>query len=543
MATFSQLPREIQQDILDHLVVDKSSLTQSDRKNLLAPMRVNAFWFNHTTNILWNKLSNLERAFANMGFEDDRRQLYVSKIRILNIHSARIHFNLIENLKFGSLKHLKLRGDHMSILPFLQCNLKTIVFHSSFALTRHELHQIAALCPNLRELQILPYATSSCRALIVKPNPDPIDPEAFSAFFGNCKNLKSLTLGSKLPSPLIPAALTGIQLLVAAQLEELVLSNIEPEGLTQESCGLLTACTSLRRFEIRNSSTGNPVPVGIVLNPLATITSLEHLRLDHGLVASVVDECIKSHTAPFRNLQSLAVKGDMLSINNFLSLSMQSLTRLQLVVEDRFHHICPSIGRLQDLTYLNLVIGVNHLDPFSDGAKFKARPHDWQATPEDMQALSTLSKLRSISIRPTNINLTAPWITDDYFGTWTSSFPELRDLELDIECPVSWSAIVALSKSHPFLRTCKLLWIQEIGDYLDLPTPEFTNLQHLKLNLILSLDTFDIRNFVNRFIKNPGVVGMSPLQVEAGAEDPWRRSDLGPDQPRIMRIHAQAAVS
>ncbi|KAG9662637.1 hypothetical protein KCU95_g3867, partial [Aureobasidium melanogenum] len=478
-----------------------------------------------------------------MGFQDDRRQLYVNKIRILNLHTGRIYFDLIETLKFESLTCLKLRGHHITILPFLQPNLKIFHFHSSFTLTHHELKQIAISCPNLCELHILPFAISNRSTSIVEPSPDLIDPETFSAFFKSCKNLKSLTLGKKLPSSMIPAALTGIQPSVAAQLDELVLWNIEPGALPQESCKFLETCTSLRKFEIRYTWTDNAVPVATVLQNLVTLTSLEHLRLDHGLIGDVVENCIKGHSAPFRNLQSLAVKGDMLSISAFLSLSMQSLTRLQLVVEDRAHHICPSIARLQHLTYLNLVIGINHHETFYDGARFKPQPHDWQATPEDMQALSTLSRLKSISIRPMDINLTAPWMTNDYLGSWTSRFPDLRDLELDIECPVSWMAIVALSKSHPLLRTCKLLWIQEVGNFNDLPSPEFVNLQHLKLNLIMGFDTSCIREFVNKFIKHPGVVSMQSLQLEAGAEDPWRRSDLGPIQPRVTTVDAQAALS
>ncbi|KAH0346755.1 hypothetical protein KCU83_g7101, partial [Aureobasidium melanogenum] len=380
-----------------------------------------------------------------MSFQDNRRQLYVNKIRILNLHTGRIYFDSIESLRFESLTCLKLRGHHITILPFLQPNLKIFHFHSSFTLTRHELKQITISCPNLCELHILPFGVSNRSTPIVKPIPDPIDAETFSAFFKSCKNLKSLTLGKKLPSSIVPAAFTGIQPSVAAQLDELVLWNIEPGALSQESCKFLETCTSL--------------------------------------------------------------------------------------------------PRLQHLTCLNRIIGINHHETFYDGARFRPQLHDWQATPEDMQALSTLSRLKSISIRPMDINLTAPWMTEDYFGTWTSRFPDLRDLELDIECPVSWMAIVALSKSHPLLRTCKLLWIQEIGNYDDLPSPEFVNLQHLKLNLIVGFDASYIRGFVNKFIKHPGGISMQSLRLEAGAEDPWRRSDLGPDQPRATTVDIQAAIS
>ncbi|CAD0087932.1 unnamed protein product [Aureobasidium vineae] len=509
MATFSQLPHELQQNILDHLVVDKRSLTRHDRKNLLAPMRVNSCWFNHTTDILWNRVSNLESTFSNMGNEEDRRQIYVSKIRILNLHTARIYFDLIEDLKFESLTHLMLRGDHMGILPFLQPNLKTIIFCGSFALTKTELNQMAILCPNLHELKIIPTNADNHRALTPKPNLDPIDPHTFGSFFQHCRRLRSLDIGSKLPIPLVSAALVGLRSLVAAQLEELILTRIEPAALPEDTNEILEACTSLRKFEIRcNYYTGDPFSMTMLLRGLATITGLEHLRLDHGVVGDDVEEFIRRHATPFGNLQSLALKGDMASISSFLSLSMQSLTRLQIVVSDPAHHICPSIGRLQNLTYLNLVIGVNHRDLYWEGVRYHPEAHDWQATPEDMQALSTLSKLRSINIRPMNINLTAPWISDDYFLAWTSSFPHLRDLELDIECPVSFAAIVALSKTHPLLRKCKLLWIQEIDNWDDLPTPEFSNLQQLTLNFVVNVPEDELRShIVRKFFKPPRPVG------------------------------------
>lgn len=327
-----------------------------------------------------------------------------------------------------------------------------------------------------------------------------------------------------------------MQPVVAAQLEELVFSDFEPRALLQDSCKSLETFISLRKFEIRYNHTGSYVPVATVLKSLATITSLEHLHLDHALVGHVIEECIKGHSAPFKNLQYLALKGDMLSISTFLSLSMRSLTRLQLVVEDRVHHICSSVSRLQHLTYLNLAIYINHRHASPPDAE------KWQATPEDMYALSNLSRLRSISIRPYNKNinlLTAPWITDEYFGIWTSKFADLKDLELDIDWPVSWSSIVALSKSHPSLRTCKLLWIQEIANYHDLPSPEFADLQHLQLNLIILFDKSQIREFVKKFIKTPGTVSMQPPERQMGVEDRWQRPGL----PRVTVVCAEAPTS
>ncbi|KAI4722515.1 hypothetical protein E4T48_01209 [Aureobasidium sp. EXF-10727] len=547
MATFSQLPHELQQNILDHLVVDKTCLTHHDRKNLLAPMRVNSFWFNHTTNILWNNLSNLESTFSNMGFEQDRRQFYVSKIRILNLHTARIYFDLIEDLKFESLTHLMLRGDHMGILPFLQPNLRTIVLRGSFTLTKTEMHHMM-LCPNLHELQIIPSHADNHRALIAKPNLDPIDPHTFGFFIQHCRRLKSLSLGVKLPTPLVSTALVCLRPLVAAQLEELILTSIEPAALPDDIQEILEACTALRKFEIRcRHYTGDPFSMTMLLRGLATITGLEHLRLDHGLVGDDVEELTRRHVVPFANLQSLALKGDMASISSFLSLSMESLTRLQLVVDDPAHHICPSVGRLQNLTYLNLVIGVNHRDHYSEGVRYHPESHDWQATPEDMQALSTLSKLRSINIRPININLTAPWISDSYFVEWTSSFAHLQDLELDIECPVSFAAIVALSKTHPLLRKCKLLWIQEIDNWDHLPTPEFLNLQQFKLNFVVNIPQEELRyRIISKFFDPPKAVrsvSMSPMQLNFGAEHPYRRPGQDSDEFRVVTLGALAATT
>lgn len=376
MPSFSQLPREIQQNILDYLVKDKRSLTLRDRQNLLAPMRVNSFWFHHTADILWNKISRLEITFKHMGLEDDRRQLYVSKIRILILHTARIYFDLIENLKFDSLTHLSLRGDHMGILPFLQPNLKTINLASSFDLTSHELSQINVLCPNLHELHILPVYPSNRRALIVKPNLDPIDCHAFSSFFNHSEHLRSLTIGSELPNSLVSAALVGLLPLVVSQLEKLVLKNVEPAALPSNIQTILEACISLRKFEFRRTVTTQSTLMPMILKSLATNPKLGHLRLDHDILEEDVEDCVRRHDPPFESLQSLALKGNMLPVSRFLLFSMESLTRLQLVADDHGHHICPSVSRLHNLTYLNIVIGINRHAWFHEGARHDSGPQD-----------------------------------------------------------------------------------------------------------------------------------------------------------------------
>ncbi|KAI4758563.1 hypothetical protein E4T52_12193 [Aureobasidium sp. EXF-3400] len=537
MPSFSQLPLEVQQNILDHLVKDKQSLTLRDRQNLLAPMRVNSFWFHYTADILWNKISRLETTFKHMGLQDDRRQLYVSKIRILILHTARIYFDLIQNLKFDSLTHLSLRGDHMGIMPFLQPNLKTIIFNSNFDLTSHELSRINVLCPHLHELHILPPSMSNKRALVVKPNLDPIDCNAFRSFFNHSQRLRSLTIGSELSSSLVSAALVGLLPLVASQLEELILKNVESAALPPNRQTILEACTSLRKFEIRRTVTAQSTLMPMLLGSLATNSKLKHLRLDHDILEEYVKDCVRRHDAPFGNLQSLALKGNMLPVSRFLLFSMESLTRLQLVVDDHGHHICPSLSRLQNLTYLNIVIGINRHAWFHEGARYEPGPQDWQATTADMHALSALSKLESLSIRPMNINLTAPWMTDDYFGTWTSKFPCLQDLEIDIECPVSFAGIVALSKHHPHLRRCKLLWIQGMEDWHALPLTHFKNLQQLKLNLAMDATSDQWRAFVlGKFNMVVGGMGIKPLMVDLGGQHP------SVDGLKVMTLDVSAAT-
>ncbi|KAI4852467.1 hypothetical protein E4T44_01469 [Aureobasidium sp. EXF-8845] len=527
MAFFSLLPLETQQAILDNLVYDKKSLTHRDRKNLLAPMRVNSFWFHYTADILWNTISRLEITFKHLGLDDDRRQLYVSKIRVLTLHTARIYFDLIENLKFHSLTNLMLRGDHMGILPFLQSNLKTFIFVGSFGLTRNELTQMITLCPNLRVLQLAPVALSNHRALVVAPNPDPVDSHALSSFVEKCRHLKSLTLGQKLPNSLVSAALTGLPPVVACQLEELVLHNVESESLPHHVQFILEACTSLHKFEIRRTTSGPLIPMATFLRGLATTLSLKHLRLDHDIVEGDVDCCIGRHDAPFEKLGSLALKGEMLPVSRFLSLSMNMLTRLQLV----------------SLTYLNLVIGIDRHESWEEGIRFRPGPSDWQATPADMQALSTLNNLRSLSIRPININLTAPWMTDDYFTAWQTKFPHLQDLDFDIECPLSFSSVVALSNSHPALRICKLLWIQEIEDWRNLPSTNFVNLQRLKLNLVMEPATGQFQAFLlEKFNMIAGSMGMASLRLDSTAEDPYRRPGRGADELRVTNLDVRAAT-
>lgn len=542
MASFPQLPCEIQLQVLDHLVRDKRSLTFRDRRNLCAPMRVNSFWFHRTADILWYKVSKLETVLKHLGLEDDRRQMYVSKIRILDLHTARISFDLIEDLEFENLTHLTLRGDLMGILPFLHSNLKVIRLVSGFDLTSHELGQINELCPNLRELHIIPARPPNRRrGGIVGRNPDPIDCSHFRSFFSHARCLKSLTVGAQLPYRLVLAALNGLLPLLANQLEELVLINVEPFALPPNIQEILEACTCLRKFRYRRIARGSTVSMGPMLRGLVTTTSLEHLRLDHAIIEDHIDDRIKRHGAPFSNLEYLALKGGALPVSKFLSLSLESLTRVQLVVDDQAHQICSSIGRLETLTYLDLVIGINHHAWFNAGVRYKPEPHDWEATPDDMQALTTLTKLKSISIRPININLTAPWLTHDYFDTWTSKFPHLQDLELDIECPLSFSSIVTLSKTHPFLRSCKLLWIQEIYDWINLPSTHFKNLQQLKLNVITRSNADCIRTRLHVLFKlRARYLSLLPLQVNFGAVDPYRRPGRAADEPGVMTLDASA---
>ncbi|KAI5236661.1 hypothetical protein E4T42_09384 [Aureobasidium subglaciale] len=402
MASFPHLPRELQQNILDHLVVDKTNLTLDDRNRLLSPMRVNSFWFHHCTDILWSHLSNLESTFAQMGFDEERRQLYVSKIRILDLHSARLYFDLIENLKFSSLTYLRLRGPHTGILPFLQPNLKFVQFHGTFNSTRRELDQMVKLCPNLHELQIAPSRDCLDRSVIVKPNLDPADPESFSRFIRGCQQIRRLTIGNRLPTSLVCAAVAGIQPLIARQFEELVLSQVDTAALSHGLFNFLDACGSLRKFELRDSS-GDQNFMYMLLSHLADLTDLRHLRLDEDLQDDVVDKVLQGRDTPFQNLQSLAIKGQMSPISDFVSLSMQSLTTLQLWVDDPAHHICPSLSRLKNLTYLNLVIGAVPYSRWTSDSRYMPGPKDWQATSEDIFALSALSNLHSLIIQPSDV--------------------------------------------------------------------------------------------------------------------------------------------
>lgn len=543
MASFPQLPSEIQLQVFDPLVTHKRSLTARDRHNLCAPMRVNSFWFYHIADCLWNEVSKLETMFKNLGLENDRRQLYVSKIRILNLHTARIDFDLIANLKFDNLTHLTLRGDHMGILPFLQPNLKAIRLISGFDMTSQELNQINELCPNLHELHILPARPPNRRrGGVVRYNPDPIDCDHFLSFFSRARSLKSLTVGSQLPNTLVSASLNGLPPRVAYQLEELALSNVEPFALPPNTQEILEACTCLRKFEYRRIVRGSSVAMSAMLRGLATATNLEHLRLDHAIREDDIDDCIERHDAPFNKLQSLALKGGVLPISRFLSLSLESLTRLQLVVDDQSHRISSSISRLKALTYLNLVIGINHDTWFNEGVRVSPGPDDWEATPDDMQALTALTRLRSFSLRPMNINLTVSWMTDDYFETWISKFPHLQDVELDIECPLSFSSMVALSKTHPFLRRCKLLWTQEIEDWKNLPSTNFANLQRLKLNLTIDADSSHLRTFFfEKFNMRACYLGVSYLQVNFDNVDPLDPYQRPGGLPVIKTIEVSVA--
>lgn len=377
MPRFSDLPREIQADILDCLVVDKTSLTTTDRRCLLSPMRVNTFWFDHIADILWNNISKLESAFTALDTVN-RRQLYVSKIRYLKLHTSRIHLDRYQDLKFWSLKRLALRGYHQGILPFLQPNLEIFEFRCNFRLSSHEVNQMIVLCPNIRELHILPVPRQQ-----LNQHPGLVDSQTFGRFL-SIRSLRVLSVGYMVPIHLLSAALSVDGTNPPTQLEKLVLSGLEIFSLPHELNRFLRACTSLRILETQYRGYGQK-PLGqevnnqAVLKCLSALIYLEYFRLDYDLTGDIVEKCLKGRDAPFRRLRHLAIKGETATLSYFLSLPMQSLTRLDLVVGDPFHHICPCIAQIHCLTNIHLEIGVDRHNPRYN-VKFWPGLNDWEGT-------------------------------------------------------------------------------------------------------------------------------------------------------------------
>ncbi|THW88628.1 hypothetical protein D6D15_05846 [Aureobasidium pullulans] len=522
MPRFSDLPREIQADILDCLVVDKTSLTTTDRRCLLSPMRVNTFWFNHTADILWNNISKLESTFTALDTVY-RRQLYVSKIRYLKLHTSRIHLDRYQDLNFLSFKRLALRGYHQGILPFLQPNLEIFEFRCNFRLSSHEVNQ-----------------------MILNQHPDLVDSQTFGRFL-SIRSLRVLSVGYMVPTPLLSAALSVDGTNSPTQLQKLVLRGLETLSLPHELDHFLRACTSLRILEMHYREYG-PKPLGqevnipAVLKSLSALTYLEYFRLDHDLTGDIVEECLKGGDASFRRLRHLAIKGETATLSYFLSLPMQSLTRLDLVVGDPFHHICPCIAQIHCLTDIHLKIGVDRHSPRYN-EKFRPGPNDWEGTREDLNALSALKNLQTLSIGPSNINLAIPWLTDDYFIQWVTNFPDLLNICLEWECPLTFASVVALSKSHPRLRQCKLLWTQELGDWNDLPSPQFVDLQHLGLSLVMNFDRSNIREFVTKFFKHPSSMSTCTLFRERGFDPDGNLIVEEADETYVVRLDAKAAAT
>ncbi|THY82513.1 hypothetical protein D6C95_08735 [Aureobasidium pullulans] len=356
------------------------------------------------------------------------------------------------------------------------------------------------LCPNIRELHILPVPRQQ-----LDQHPDLVDSQTFGRFL-SIRSLRVLSVGYMVPIHLLSAALSVDGTNPPTQLEKLVLSGLEIFSLPHELNRFLRACTSLRILETQYRGYGQK-PLGqevnnqAVLKCLSALIYLEYFRLDYDLTGNVVEKCLKGRDAPFRRLRHLAIKGETATLSHFLSLPMQSLTRLDLVVGDPFHHICPCIAHIHCLTNIHLEIG------------------------------------------PSNINLAIPWLTDDYFIQWVTNFPDLLNICLEWECPLTFASVVALSKSHPRLRQCKLLWTQELGDWNDLPSPQFVDLQHLGLSLVMNFDRSNIREFVTKFIKHPSSMSTCTLFRERGFDPDGNLIVEEADETYVVRLDAKAAAT
>ncbi|KAL2027714.1 hypothetical protein VTO58DRAFT_110402 [Aureobasidium pullulans] len=132
-------------------------------------------------------------------------------------------------------------------------------------------------------------------------------------------------------------------------------------------------------------------------------------------------------------------------------------------------------------------------------------------------------------------------------STWKSvliaTIPDLLNICLEWECPLTFASVVALSKSHPRLRQCKLLWTQELGDWNDLPSPQFVDLQHLGLSLVMNFDRSNIREFVTKFIEHPSSMSTCTLFRERGFDPDGNLIVEEADETYVVRLDAKAAAT
>lgn len=454
--SFETLPPELQQEIFSYL--------NKDNKSLFAVIRVNKTWYRDCIGMLWHK-STQERLVKVPSPE--RRQHYANMIFQWTLDHESFPAECYERLDFPMLKDLLFEGGSLSVAQLRHCmsvRLRTLQI-SYCQLDAAILDLAATYCTQLRTL------------IIEGSTIDNITPDRFMTLLQSLPALRRLDLDQVEEG--IMNRLFEWEGESVAQLEELTLfEDWRSQSRTDYALRnkFLKHCTGLRKLDIDLRDTlATDALIQLSSHPLLELLHINGWLSDVDFQQRFVN---KSPVArPFSSIKDLSVYGEVSTIGPLLSCLPNTLTSLELGVDDNSDSILPIISRLSNLVHLRIEFDCNR-----------------RLSRTDLDCISRLSLLQKCNIDwysngPARDGVPAPndcpWLTDEYFKGWISKLPSLQDLYLGLESSaITQASVRALADSCPSLLQCFLMWEHDLSTWTSMRAPLFPNLEFLSLGKI-----------------------------------------------------------
>ena len=452
--SFETLPPELQQEIFSYL--------NKYNKSLFAVIRVNKTWYRDCIGMLWRR--STQKILAKIS-TPERRQHYANMICRWDLDKWNCSSRCFDVLDFPMLKDLSYQGGFLSAVQLRRCmqaGLHTLRLEDC-TIDAEMLELAAKYCTQLRALTVTALALDITTC------------DQFMAMLQGFPALNSLRLNHVADSIMDRVFEWGKDNLL--QLEELTWtqhwdSQID-SALRNE---FLKSCTNLRKLCL---DLGGPLATDALIilssHPLLEVLHIDAWLSDDQFQQRFVSETPVVHLFP--TIKNLSVCGKVSTIKPLLSSSPQTLTSLDLDIDDNADSIMPTISRLSNLVRLKLEFDMSR-----------------KLSPVDLDYISQLSKLQDCHIDwagllpkpygPDSSN-DCPWFTDDYFEGWISKLPLLQNLFLGLDsATITQNSLQYLADSCPSLSRCYLLWEHDLNTWTSLKAPLFPNLKILLLGRV-----------------------------------------------------------
>ena len=205
-----------------------------------------------------------------------------------------------------------------------------------------------------------------------------------------------------------------------------------------------------------------------LLTSLANRDGLEELEMNTLFRFGTYKKVLKHIGQPFKDLRKFTFHTQAMPASFLISkLNPNSLTSLEISIDDIFLEVnpLPEFGRLVNLRNLQIT--------YMQDKTLEKFPTS------DLLPLKNLKHLRQLLICG-DFPLSSK-MTDDEFIPLVEHWPELEELQLDVDCDFSTATLTSLGQHCPRLKSISISGLFDLIDWIDIPRPLFPHLHQLTL--------------------------------------------------------------